>query len=94
MFGRKRPGVGKSGISYEKLGRGLEEVLVKDYLYYIGSTRRQIWSAFLRGVFLGLGGVVGATLVVALLLFILHQLGGVPVLGPLFQGIGNYIHTK
>jgi len=94
MFGRKQPSVGKSGLNYEKLGRGLEEVLVKDYLYYLGSTRRQIWSAFLRGVFMGLGGVVGATLVVALLLLILHLLGGVPVLGPLFQNIGNYIHPK
>lgn len=94
MFSRKQPSVGKSGINYEKVGRNLEEVLVKDYLYYLGSTRRQIWAAFLRGVFLGLGGVVGATLVVALVLFILHQLGGVPVLGPLFQNIGTYIHAK
>lgn len=94
MFGRKQPNVGKSGVNYEQLGRGLEAVLVKDYLYYIGSTRRQIWAAFLRGVFMGLGGVIGATLVVAILLFILHQLGGIPLLGPLFQNIGTYIHAK
>ena len=94
MFGRKQANISKSGVDYGKLGRGLEDVLVKDYLYYIGSTRRQIWAAFLRGIFMGLGGVIGATLVVAILLFILHQLGGLPLLGPLFQNIGTYISPK
>lgn len=95
MFGKKKPETeSKSGVDYTKLGKSVEEALVKDYIYFVGSTKRQIWGAFLRGVFSGLGGVIGATLVVALLLALLHALGGAPVIGHYFQQAGNNIHSR
>jgi hypothetical protein len=81
------------GTDYERLGKTVETLLVKDYIHVLGSTRRQIWGSFVRGVFTGLGGVIGATLVVALLLVVLRYLGGAPVVGHVFQSIGDNIHS-
>lgn len=88
MFVKKNPDP-RTGVDYEKLGRAVEETLVKDYVYLLHSTRRQIWSSFVRGVFVGLGTVVGATIVVALLVALLQQLGALPNIGHYFQSIGQ-----
>ncbi|HUC87167.1 MAG TPA: DUF5665 domain-containing protein [Candidatus Saccharimonadales bacterium] len=66
---------------YERLGRVIEATMITDYVQLLGNTRRQIWLSFVRGVFTGLGTVVGATVVVALIVWILHLFGGVPVVG-------------
>ena len=95
MFLRSKPksAANTHVIDYAKLGKTMETLLVKDYIYFIGSTRRQIWGSFVRGIFAGLGGVIGASLVVALLLFIMNLLGGAPLIGHFFQNVGNNIHT-
>jgi len=88
MFGRKKP---NPVIDHAKLGREIEKVFVADYIFYLSSTKRQIWSAFVRGGFTGLGGVVGATFGVALLLTILHFLGGAPFIGHYVRDIADSI---
>ena len=75
--------------SYEKVGRAVEQMLVKDYVEFLHSTKRQIWSSFVRGVFMGLGSVIGATVVVAVLLTILQFLGGMPLVGQYLKPIGD-----
>lgn len=96
MFGRKKsPSVDpRTGVDYEKLGRAVETALVQDYVYLLHSTKRQIWSSFIRGVFMGFGTVIGASLVVALLLAMLHFLGGAPFIGHFIQNVADNIHTR
>jgi VIT1/CCC1 family predicted Fe2+/Mn2+ transporter len=79
---------------YEQLGRTIEKLLIKDYVDLLASTKRQLWSSFVRGIFYGLGYFIGATFVVALLLFILNYLGGAPVIGHFFQQIIQAINSK
>ncbi|HEX7259587.1 MAG TPA: DUF5665 domain-containing protein [Candidatus Saccharimonadia bacterium] len=79
---------------YEKLGRAVEGALINDYINWLRNTKRQIASAFLRGIFTGLGTVIGATLVVALLVWILHMLGGLPGIGNYLKGAGNQIENQ
>jgi hypothetical protein len=43
---------------------------------------------------MGLGSVIGATLVVAVLIGVLHLLGGLPVIGQYLQGAGQTIEHK
>ena len=76
---------------YERLGRAVEGALVTDYIEMLRSTHRQIWSSFIRGLFAGLGGVVGATLVVALLVELLHLFGGTPLIGHFLTSVGQTI---
>jgi hypothetical protein len=86
-----RPETSKSGVNYERLGRAVEDALILDYIYVLHSTKRQIYSSFMRGVFAGMGGVIGATVGIALLLGLLALLGGLPVVGHLFTQIGHSI---
>ncbi|HUC20372.1 MAG TPA: DUF5665 domain-containing protein [Candidatus Polarisedimenticolaceae bacterium] len=79
---------------YEKLGRAVEGTLVTDYVDWLGNTRRQLISAFMRGIFTGLGTVIGATLMVAVLVWFLHMLGGLPVIGEYLKATGNQIENS
>jgi hypothetical protein len=75
---------------YEHLGRDFESLLIKDYIDVLHSTPRQIWSSFVRGLFVGLGGVVGATIGAAALFAILVFLGQhLPIVGPYLQAAGK-----
>lgn len=95
MFGKSQKSsnnaVSRSGVDYEKLGRSVEETLVKDYIELLHNTKRQIWSSLLRGIFAGLGSVVGATLGVAILLAVLQMFGGAPFIGHYFRDIGQTV---
>ena len=88
-----RPDTAKSKVNYERLGKAVEDALILDYIYVLHSTRRQVWSSFVRGLFAGLGGVIGATVGVALLLAVLALLGGTPVIGHWFTQIGQTIES-
>ena len=76
---------------YEKLGRSVESALINDYLDLLGNTKRQIKSSLIRGIASGFGAVVGGTVVVALVVWVLHLLGGVPFIGNFLSGAGASI---
>ena len=87
-----RPEANKDAkVNYEKLGKAVEDALILDYIYILHSTRRQIWSSFVRGLFAGIGGVIGATVGVAILVGLLELFGGTPVIGHFFQQLGQTI---
>lgn len=91
--GRAETNPKKTGVNYEKLGKAVEDALILDYIYILHSTRRQIWSSFMRGVFAGMGGVIGATVGIAVLLGILQLFGGAPVVGKFFTQVGDTIEN-
>lgn len=78
-------------VDHAKLGKRVEEALLADYIYILGSTKRQVWGSLMRGFFAGLGGVIGATLGVALLLAILAYLGTAPIIGEYIRDIADAI---
>jgi hypothetical protein len=84
----------RAGVNYDRLGKAVEDALILDYIYVLHSTRRQVWSSFIRGAFAGLGGVVGATLGVAALLALLQLFGGAPVIGQYFRSISQTIEHR
>ncbi len=76
---------------YETLGRQIESMLVTDYIELLGNPRRLIWNSFIRGIFAGLGGVIGATVMVGILLYLLGLLGGAPWVGHYLNNLANTI---
>ena len=63
------------------LRRELERLNSHKMLQLYGSTRRLLWHQFLRGLAFGLGSVMGATILVSVLVYVLSFVDFVPVLG-------------
>lgn len=65
---------------------GARRAILEDLFYDFHSSRRQVyWMNFLRGVFFGVGSVLGGTLVIALVIWLLSLLTDIP------GGIGDFI---
>lgn len=80
----------KTSKDYENLGRLVASIYESGYLDH----KQTLKQSFLKGVFGGLGGVIGATIVVALLLWILSAFKEVPLLGPVIQNTQNTVETN
>lgn len=72
---------------YAKLGKALTRAIVRDNIQVTHNWKRFITINFVRGLFVGLGSVVGATLLVAIALWLLNAFGGLPVIGELFESL-------
>ena len=54
--------------------------------------RRYYRMAFVKGVFTGLGGIIGATIVLAILLWVLSLFETLPFLGPIFENVQDTVN--
>lgn len=62
--------------------RGARASLLEDLFYDFNRNRIEIYKMnFIRGVFFGLGSVLGGTVVVALIVWLLHFFVQLPVIG-------------
>jgi hypothetical protein len=75
---------------YEALGK---QVMA---LYdHINPDRKGLYrTAFLKGIFTGVGSVVGATLVVALLAWVISLFHQIPFLGPIGDNVRSTIQNR
>ena len=65
---------------------GARRAILEDLFYDFHSSRRQVYTMnFIRGVFFGFGSVLGGTLVIALVVWILSLLADIP------GGFGDFI---
>lgn len=73
--------------------RGARESFLEDLFYDFNRSRVQIYKMnFVRGIFFGFGSVLGGTIVVALLVWLLSTIAGVfPPVGDFFNGIVDAI---
>ena len=51
-------------------------------------------TSFLKGLVSGVGGVIGATVVIALLVYVLSFFNSVPGVGPIVRNLNNTIQTN
>ena len=72
---------------YEKLGQQVAALYDS-----VNPDRAGLYrTAFLKGVVTGLGGVIGATLVIVILAWLLSLFEQVPFVGPIFENVKNTI---
>lgn len=65
---------------------GARRAILEDLFYDFHSSRRQVYAMnFVRGIFFGFGSVLGGTLVVALVIWMLSLLSDIP------GGLGDFI---
>jgi uncharacterized membrane protein YfcA len=75
---------------YENLGRMVATIYESGYL----DKKQTLKMSFLKGLLGGLGGVIGATIVVALLLWVLSLFKDVPLVGRFTNNVQNTIQTR
>ena len=83
MFGKKKPKSTKAqkNADYRKLGEQIESMYDA-----VRPDRTALYrTSFLKGVATGVGGVVGATIVVALLIWLLSFFQEIPFLGHIVE---------
>lgn len=88
------PGPKTSRIKKELVGgagRELLEQLFNDHYRY----RWRVYEVnFFRGIFFGLGSVIGATIVVAFVVWVLSLFTNIPVVGDIFEKPKDTIQTE
>ena len=82
-----------------KMERGAQKAFIEELFNDIYAHRMRIYFVnFIRGISFSVGGILGATVVIALLLWVLSLFSGVPVIGDFFhqtqQTIQNRTSTK
>lgn len=72
------------------------KAVMEDLFYDFNASRAQIYKMnFFRGIFFGLGSVLGGTIVVALLIWLLSLISGFfPPLENFFDGVTDTIQAK
>lgn len=75
---------------YEQVGRAVEAIFVSGHY----DKFRLYRMSFARGVFQGLGSVIGATIVIAILLWVLSLLEALPLIGDLFEAAQETVETR
>lgn len=71
----------------EDVAKALEILFAAGYV----DRKRLYWENFVRGIFFAIGGVIGATVVVALLVWFLSLFDQAPVIGPYIDNTKNTI---
>lgn len=65
---------------------GARRAILEDLFYDFHSSRRQVYAMnFTRGIFFGLGSVLGGTIVIAFVIWVLSWLADIP------GGFGDFI---
>ncbi len=76
--------------NHEDIAKALEILFATDYI----SKKKLYLHNFLRGIVFSAGGVIGATLIIAVLIWILSVFDNIPVVGPLFEGTRESIQQS
>lgn len=73
--------------NHDEIAKALEILFATKYI----DKKKLYFSNFLRGIAFSAGGIIGATLVVALLIWLLSLFGHIPLVGPLFENTRDTI---
>jgi hypothetical protein len=76
--------------------RGAREEFLENLFYDFNRNRVQVYKMnFMRGVFFGFGSVLGGTIVVALLIWLLSAIGSIfPPVGDVLNGLVDAIKQR
>lgn len=76
------------------LVNAIESLGLQEFIEYIRSPWRLLWPNFVAGVARGFGALVGATIVVALVIWWLTQLVGIPFIGSYIEPLASTVETE
>ncbi|MEZ5537115.1 MAG: DUF5665 domain-containing protein [Thiolinea sp.] len=83
-------------LTDKEVQRGADTL--EDFVNYVSNPWRVMWTNFVAGVFRGLGAVVGASVVIALLVWTLSLFVSTPLVGQYFENmrdsVNNYVEQN
>jgi len=79
----------RSDKEYQELGRRLENIYLTGYV----NRNEMLKMSFIKGLVTGFGGVIGATIVVAILAWFLSLFDTIPLIGPLVDKVETTVST-
>lgn len=75
--------------------RGASSAMVDELFYDLYKDRKRIYKInFFRGIFFGVGSVLGGTLVIAILVWLVSLFVNLPVIGDTFRGVQDTIEQR
>lgn len=75
--------------------RGARHDLIEELFYDLHRTRKQVyWMNFIRGIFFGLGSILGGTILVALIIWIISQFANWPGIGDFVQQLLDTLEKR
>lgn len=77
-----------------KIGTIIERIEKLQPFSSLKNRKQFFLYSFFHGMMVGLGSVVGATVLIALLIFLLKQIQFAPLVGSFVQDILTYIHPR
>ena len=87
-FRKLKPSTKQIKSSADKSEVSARHQMVEELFYDFNSNRHTVYKInFFRGIFFGFGTILGGTVVVAIVVWILGQFAG------LFPSIGDFIHN-
>ena len=81
----------KKAEDLNKVNSLMDSLGLADYMDYLSSPWRVAWMNLLAGVMRGLGFILGMTVVVALMTFIISYMVALPVIGEWFMWLKDVI---
>ena len=78
---RKNKIIEKNDIEIKKLREAIKSLNNNKIFKIYNSTKKILFISFLKGLASGLGWIIGATILVSLLTYILSQIEFIPILG-------------
>ena len=70
-----------------ELIKAFEAAGVVDYLQYLASSKKILWTNFQAGIARGFGITIGATVVLAIFIWVLTKLVSLPFIGEYFEKV-------
>lgn len=80
----------KSSKEYEQMGRALDALLQSEYL----ERRQAVKSKFLLGIVGGIGGVIGASIMIVLIIWLLSLFKNIDPLKPFIEETTKTIQRR
>ncbi|MNQ97882.1 hypothetical protein D3C85_1135490 [compost metagenome] len=75
--------------------RGARHELIEELFYDFHKSRKQVYLMnFIRGLFFGLGSVLGGTILVAIAIWIISQFVDWPGVGDYFESLRNTLESR